>query len=79
LGVVEALQVTCDERGVLLHHGQLRLGQSVRLLTGPFSDFIGELDALSDSGRVRVLLEIMGRKVSTVLLRDHVAPASDCL
>ena len=60
-GVIEALRDACDENGVLhLPGDELKPGQSVRILTGAFADFVGEIDRLDDSGRIRVLLDIMG-------------------
>jgi transcriptional antiterminator RfaH len=42
---------------------QLRPGQAVRVISGPFANAIGQLEKLDEHGRVRVLLEIMGGKV----------------
>lgn len=76
-GVVEALRDACDKSGVLrLPRDELKLGQSVRILTGAFADFIGEIDRLDDVGRIRVLLEIMGGRVPIVLPEGSVVPAS---
>lgn len=66
-GVVEALINATDQLGSLDFRDNLAVGQSVRLLTGPFADFIGSLERLDANGRVAVLLEIMGgqRRVVT--------------
>lgn len=74
-GVVEALWSACDGDGVLPWSGDLHPGQAVRIQSGPFSDFIGELDQLDDGGRIRVLLDIMGGKKPVVLARSNVIPA----
>ncbi len=79
-GVVEALRDACDENGILrLPDDQLTPGQSVRILTGAFADFVGEIDRLDDAGRVRVLLDIMGGGVPVVLPKGSVVPASNNL
>ena len=76
-GVVEALYDACDESGVLrLPSDELKPGQSVRILTGAFADFVGEIDRLDDAERVRVLLDIMGGGVPVVLPKGSVVPAS---
>lgn len=76
-GIVEALRDACDKNGVLRLPGdELKLGQSVRILTGAFADFIGEIDRLDDAGRIRVLLDIMGGRVPVVLPKVGVVPAS---
>jgi transcriptional antiterminator RfaH len=51
-------------------------GQSVRILSGPFADSIGELERLDDAGRVRVLLEMMGTAVPIILDRAALSPAA---
>jgi len=50
--------------------------QSVRILTGPFADFVGKLDRLDDAGRVRVLLDMMGTAVPVALHRSALCPAA---
>jgi transcription antitermination factor NusG len=45
------------------------LGQAdhpVRLTQGPFAEYMGTLDRLDESGRVRVLLDMLGRQVPVV-------------
>ena len=38
-----------------------KLGQKVRVTDGPFTDWIGEIERLDDRGRIRALLDVMGR------------------
>src|SRR5262249_50574493 len=65
-GIVES--VLGWTTGNLTHFDRgLVKGQRVRILTGPFSDFVGTLERLDDSGRVRVLLELMGTEVPVAL------------
>lgn len=78
-GVVEALRESCDENGLLQIKVDLTLGQAVRVLQGPFADFVGEIDRLDDTGRVRVLLDIMGGRTPVFLPRNSVVPADSCL
>ena len=59
-GIVEALIGATDSAGSLDFRDGLRVGQKVRLLTGPFADFVGRLERLDDKGRVAVLLDVMG-------------------
>jgi hypothetical protein len=42
-------------------------GKAVRILSGPFADFIGTLEQLDEAGRVQVLLELMGSHRSGLL------------
>jgi transcription antitermination factor NusG len=50
-------------------------GQSARVLAGPFADQLVTIEALPGSGRVKVLLEIMGGTRSVQLDRAHLGPA----
>lgn len=50
-------------------------GAAVRILSGPFADFIGKLQAVAESERVTLLLDLLGREVRLHLPRDAVAPA----
>lgn len=78
-GVIEALIESCSEDGLLRRQPKLEIGSKVRVLVGPFADFVGELDQMTDTGRVRVLLDLMGGHTPVFLPRTHVVPAGSCL
>lgn len=73
-GVVETLIGAADDRGILQLSPRLKLGAPVRLIAGPFAEHLAILDRLDDSGRVRVLLELMGRQVSISAHCNDVLP-----
>lgn len=73
-GVVEALMAAADARDVL-QGPPLRAGQTVRITAGAFADQLAVIDRLDDAGRVRVLLEIVGRQAPVELHRDYLAEA----
>jgi transcription elongation factor/antiterminator RfaH len=73
-GVVEALMAAVDARGVLQFARKLHVGGSVRLMAGPFAEQLAILDDLDDTGRVRVLLDILGRKVAVSTEANNVLP-----
>jgi transcriptional antiterminator RfaH len=74
-GVVENLLRFTDEEGIVRFDRNLREGQSVRVVAGPFSNAIGTLERLDPNGRVRVLLDIMNGKVSAYLDRSTLEAA----
>ena len=74
-GVVEALIAAADARGILQFARNLQIGGPVRLMAGPFAEHIAILDQLDDSGRVRVLLDILGRQVTTQTAANNLIPA----
>jgi transcriptional antiterminator RfaH len=75
MGIVESL-IERSEDNLTRLDCELIKGQQVRVLTGPFVDFIGTLDRLNAAGRVRVLLQMMGTAVPVTLHRSALAPAA---
>jgi transcriptional antiterminator RfaH len=53
----------------------LKPGSQVRLVAGPFAEQLGVLDRLDDSGRIRVLLKIMGAIIPVEVPRDYAIAA----
>jgi transcription antitermination factor NusG len=74
-GVVEGLLVA-ENSGIVRLAADLEIGQTLRILSGPFADALCRLVHLDDNGRVRVLLELMGTEVPAQLDRSRVAPAA---
>lgn len=55
----------------------LEVGQSVKVLSGPLSDFDGQISELMpDAGKVKVMLMIFGRETPVELLLDQVEAIS---
>jgi transcription elongation factor/antiterminator RfaH len=75
VGVVEALIERSEANVTRLDTGLVK-GQHVRILCGPFADFVGTLERLDAAGRVQVLLEMMGTAVPITLHRSALAPAA---
>src|SRR3954468_22766757 len=73
-GIVETLLERCDGELVTLNM-DLKAGQRVRLLSGPFADLIGKIERLDSLSRVRVLLELMSSAVPITVDVTAVAPA----
>jgi transcription elongation factor/antiterminator RfaH len=74
-GVVEAMIAFVDTSGFLCFKESLVVGTQVRLAAGPFAEQLGILDRLDDSGRVRVLLDIMGAAIPVYVERKFVVTA----
>jgi transcription elongation factor/antiterminator RfaH len=75
-GVVETLIMSADRAGRLRFAQDLRKGDKVRLVNGPFADALGVLDRLDNKGRIEVLLDIMGKGVRVGLREEWVEPAA---
>jgi transcription elongation factor/antiterminator RfaH len=75
-GVVEAFIEQADGANVTLFGDDLRKGQKVRILSGPFADLVGTLERLDENGRVRVLLQMMGSAVPVAVRRGGLLAAA---
>ena len=75
VGIVESLIEQSDGNVTRLDTGLVK-GQHVRILSGPFADFVGTLERLDEAGRVQVLLEMMGTAVPVTLHRSALSPAA---
>jgi transcriptional antiterminator RfaH len=73
-GIVETLITAVDSRGLLRVSQDLKVGASVRLGTGPFAERLAILEQLNDSGRIRVLLNLLGRQVPISMDSSDVLP-----
>ncbi|HEY1796193.1 MAG TPA: transcriptional activator RfaH [Stellaceae bacterium] len=73
-GIVEALIASADPRGILHFAERLKIGGTVRLMAGAFADQLATLESLDDAGRIRVLLDVLGRRVSIMTDRQNVFP-----
>jgi len=74
-GIVDRLIEHTDQKGSVRLDDGLKVGQKVKIVSGPMNELIGELLTLDDSGRVRVLLEIMSGKIVVTLNRSTLHPA----
>lgn len=67
--VVTALMSRCDADGCLIPEADYHKGEAVRLLSGPFAGFVGEVERVDSDRRIHLLLDIMGR--DTALTASH--------
>jgi transcription elongation factor/antiterminator RfaH len=74
-GIVQALIGAIDVSGCVVLGANLRVGQAVRVVAGPFVGGLGVLERLDAKGRVRVLLNIMGGQMPLMIDRADLAAA----
>ena len=74
-GVVETWRSETDDQGCLRRVEPLRVGQAVRIQSGPLGDRLGEIVGLDDAGRVRVLIELLGGRIPVIMPRGKVMAA----
>lgn len=72
-GIVECL-IAMSADGLLTFSPALEAGQNVRVLSGPFANFVGELHRVDAHNRVRVLLDVLGMRTAITTSGDDLAP-----
>ena len=76
-GFVEDLRKALAENGIASpDQPWFKPGRRVRLLSGPFADYVGTLLKLTAKDRVTLLLRVLGRDVETLVSTRQIAPAA---
>lgn len=75
-GIVEDLRRRTAGDGAMDWTTTMKVGDKVVISDGPFAKFIGTLEHLDSSGRVQVLLDLLGRAVRVSVKGRAIAPAS---
>ena len=75
-GLVERLQANIDEAGGVLFDETFEQGDTVRVMSGAFDNWIGTVLSVPDSDRVTLLLEMIGRDVPVTLARSQLVKAA---
>ena len=76
LELIAALQQRCDGEGRLTEAAQFAKGDQVRLVNGPFADFIGTIEGLNAEQRVWVLLDVLGKSTRVTVKPSDLRLAS---
>lgn len=66
-GLVADLMLRCDPAGKLLPPNLLRSGDVVKVIDGPFSEFLGMVERVAPGQRIWVLLDILGKNTRVAL------------
>ena len=60
--LINSLRNRCDVSGKLLSAEKLSIGDQVKILNGPFTNFVATVETLEADQRIWILLDLMGRK-----------------
>jgi len=74
-GVIESFVGVSDKDGFVHLGDALKVGERVRVLTGPFADLLGDLIRIDGARRARVLLHLLGGAVAASIDRGDLIPA----
>lgn len=61
--LIAGLRARCDGGGELLPSDQLMVGDEIRILSGPFAEYVTRIEEVESDERVRVMLQVLGRDV----------------
>jgi transcriptional antiterminator RfaH len=62
INFITNLMNRCDNSGKLISSKQLKKGDQIKILNGPFTNFIATVETLEADQRISVLMDLMGRK-----------------
>lgn len=65
--LMAGLKARCDADGLLLPPPNLKIGDRIRILSGPFADLVTTIESLPGPQRIGVLIDLMRRRVRTSL------------
>jgi transcriptional antiterminator RfaH len=74
-GVVERLIDQQDENGCIRLAPSFRAGDRVRIREGAFADLVGLYEEITDSQRVTLLLDLLGRQVRVAVAAEYLEPS----
>jgi transcriptional antiterminator RfaH len=73
--IVAGLMARCDQSGLIKAADTLAPGEQVRIVSGPFADFIGTVETIAAQERVWILLELLGGATRVALNNSSVQRA----
>ena len=65
----------CDISGKLLPLEKLKVGDQVKILNGPFANFIATIETHETEQRIWILIDLMGRKTKIQTPSDALQPS----
>lgn len=66
------LLARCDARGMITPPPDLKTGDTIRILSGPFADTVAKIESLADGERIRILMDLLGRETRMSVPKDSV-------
>ncbi|HEV8036261.1 transcriptional activator RfaH [Yoonia sp.] len=69
---IAGLRDRCDADGFLKKIEEMKAGDQIRIVNGPFADYITRVEQIQDDSRVLILLDLLGQAVKTYVGKDDV-------
>ena len=74
LQLISGIRLRCDPSGTLLPPNNLKEGDNVEVLTGPFAKFFATVEKIDPEQRIWVLMDFMGQKTGTKVTANQLQP-----
>lgn len=71
LQIVSGLMLRCDASGTLQPTKSLNEGDNVKMLAGPFANFLATVDTIDAEKRIWVLMDFMGQRTRVGVSADR--------
>jgi transcriptional antiterminator RfaH len=65
--LISSIMERCNKEGALLSPKKFSKGDSVRIVSGPFGNFLATVDNIDENQRIWVLLDIMGQATRALI------------
>lgn len=75
--LISGLKARCDEQSFLLPPSDLKIGEKVKIISGPFTDFVATIETLPSETRLGILFDCLGHKVPAEIGVGNVERAAD--
>lgn len=59
---MSGLMARCDTLGVVTAPPDLEVGDTIRVLSGPFAEAVAKIEQLTDGERIQILMDLMGQE-----------------
>ncbi len=61
--LISGLKVRCNEENFLLPPSDLKIGEKIKIIAGPFTDYIATVETLPSETRLGILFDCLGNKI----------------
>lgn len=75
--LIDGLKARCDEELILLPPDDLRVGERVKIISGPFADYVATIESIPAETRLGILFDCMGQKMPAQIHVNHVERVFD--
>lgn len=69
---IDGLKARCSDDGALIPHDDLKVGEKVRAISGPFAEYIATIETIPSQTRLGILFDFMGQKTRANIAIDQV-------